>query len=310
MCERVLTILAPALQHPGAVLVDATIGLGGHAQAALERFTAIRLVGIDRDPLALQRSSERLAKDRGRVTLVHETYDAIPDVLNSLGITAADAILMDLGVSSMQLDDDDRGFSYARDTALDMRMDPALGRTAADVVNEDSVAQLTRILRDFGEERFAHRIAQRIVRTREHAPITRSGQLAEIVRDAIPAPARRTGGNPAKRTFQALRVEVNDELGTLRRAVPAALAALALNGRLAVLTYHSLEDRIVKHALVEGLHPQIPAGLPQIPDALQPWLTSLTRGSQVPDEAERESNPRASSARLRAVQRIRLGEGQ
>ena len=308
MCERVLTLLGPALQHSGAVLVDATVGLGGHAEAALERFSAMRFVGIDRDPRALHHSGDRLAKHRSRVHLVHGTYDAIPEVLNRLGIGAADAVLLDLGVSSMQLDDDERGFSYARDTALDMRMDPGLPRTAADVLNEDSVDDLTRILRDYGDERFARRIAQRITRVRQTDPITRSTQLVDIIRDAIPAPARRTGGNPAKRTFQALRIEVNDEIGTLRRAVPAALQVLALNGRLAALAYHSLEDRIVKRALTPGLHPDVPPGLPTIPESKLPWLVSLTRGAEAPDEAECSVNPRASSARLRAVQRIRLGD--
>lgn len=306
MLERVLGVLGPALQRPGAVAVDATLGLGGHSHAALERFPDLRLIGIDRDPIALAHSSERLAAFADRVLFVQATYDRILDVLAEQRLASVDAILMDLGVSSMQLDDATRGFSYARDTDLDMRMDPGLTRTAADVVNTASVAELTRILREYGEERFAHRIALRIAQARTVAPIQRSAELAELVRAAIPAPARRTGGNPAKRSFQALRIEVNDELGTLQRAMPAALDALAVHGRLAVLSYHSLEDRIVKRAITPGLHPEVPHGLPFLPKESEPWLKALTRGAEHPDEGEAAANPRAASARLRAVERLRV----
>ncbi len=303
--DRVIALLAPAIDGPGSVLVDATLGLGGHAEQALTLFPDLRLVGLDRDPEALRLSGERLAGFGERVTLVHAVYDELPEVLAGLGLRRIHGILFDLGVSSMQLDETGRGFAYAQDAPLDMRMDPSGGRTAADVLNTYSAADLARVLRQYGEERFASRIAARVVVERKVAPFTTSARLVDLIREAIPAPARRTGGNPAKRTFQALRIEVNGELDALRRAIPQALEALAIGGRIVVMSYQSLEDRIVKHALAEGAHPDVPPGLPVVPDSLQPWLRLLTRGAETADAGEIEENPRAASVRVRAAERVR-----
>ena len=301
--DRVIALLAPALEEPGAVLVDATLGLGGHAEHALTTFPALRLVGLDRDPQALRLSADRLAPFGERVTLVHAVYDELPEVLDRLGLGCVQGILFDLGVSSMQLDEADRGFAYAQDAPLDMRMDPTSGITAADVLNTYPAADLARILRQYGEEKFASRIAARVVVERQVAPFTTSARLVDLIRDAIPAPARRTGGNPAKRTFQALRIEVNGELDVLRRAIPAALSRLCASGRIVVMSYQSLEDRIVKQALAVGAHPDVPVGLPVIPADRQPWLRLLTRGAETASPAEVESNPRAASVRVRAAER-------
>jgi 16S rRNA (cytosine1402-N4)-methyltransferase len=304
MRDRVIALLAPALEEPGAVLVDATLGLGGHAEQALTAFPALRLVGLDRDPEALRLSAERLSSFAERTTLVHAVYDELPEVLDRLGLRSVQGILFDLGVSSMQLDEADRGFAYAQDAPLDMRMDPTDELTAADVLNTYSAGDLARILRQYGEERFASRIAARVVAARKTEPFTTSARLVDLIRDAIPAPARRTGGNPAKRTFQALRIEVNGELDALRRAIPGALARLAVGGRIVVMSYQSLEDRIVKHALAVGAHPDVPAGLPVVPDSMKPWLQLLTRGAEVADADEIAENPRAASVRVRAAQRL------
>jgi len=212
LLDRVVALVAPALDRPGAVMVDATLGLGGHTEAVLQRCPEARVIGIDRDTHALDRSRERLAPFGERVTLVHAVYDEIGDVLRDQGLTHVDGVLFDLGVSSMQLDVRERGFAYAEDAPLDMRMNDTEGPTAADVLNTYPAEELARILKEYGEERFARRIAEQVVREREREPFTRSARLVELVRDAIPAPARRTGGHPAKRTFQALRIEVNDEL--------------------------------------------------------------------------------------------------
>ncbi|MHC8495736.1 MAG: 16S rRNA (cytosine(1402)-N(4))-methyltransferase RsmH [Actinomycetes bacterium] len=302
--DRVVGLLAPALCVPGAVYVDATLGLGGHAQAVLQQVPTCRIIGIDRDTQALSRAQEVLAPWSDQVTLIHAVYDELPRILDDLGIDFVQGILFDLGVSSMQLDRVDRGFSYSQDAPLDMRMNPGSGDTAADILNSYTVPELTRVLRDYGDEKFARRIAQRIVAQREVQTWTTSGPLVELIRSAIPAPARRTGGNPAKRTFQALRIEVNDELGVLQAAIPAALSVLALHGRLVVMSYQSLEDKIVKSALRPGLHPDVPHGLPVIPDELMPWLQDLSRGSITAGEQEIEHNPRASSVRVRAVERV------
>jgi 16S rRNA (cytosine1402-N4)-methyltransferase len=301
---RCLDLLAPALDRPEPVYVDATLGLGGHAEAVLAAHPAVRLVGLDRDPEALRRSRERLAAFGDRVRLEHAVYDQLPEVLDRLGLDTVDGVLFDLGVSSMQLDETERGFSYARDAPLDMRMDPTTGITAADVVNTYPAAQLSRILHRYGEERFASRIAAAIVRERNRAPLQSSARLAELVRESVPAPARRTGGHPAKRTFQALRIEVNGELSTLETAIPAALDALSLGGRIVVLSYHSLEDRIVKQAFAARARSSAPVDLPVVPPGTGPSLRLLTRGAEPPDAAEVEANPRAGSVKLRAGERI------
>ncbi|HWB66753.1 MAG TPA: 16S rRNA (cytosine(1402)-N(4))-methyltransferase RsmH [Mycobacteriales bacterium] len=305
LLDRVLELLDPAASVDGAVVVDATLGLGGHTEALLERHPRLRMIGIDRDPQALARSRSRLAAHADRVQLVHGVYDTLPEILQAAGVSQVDGVLFDLGVSSMQLDDDDRGFSYSRDTGLDMRMDPTRGITAAEVVNTYPTRELARILSAYGEERFARRIADAIVRERAARPLTSSARLAELVREAVPAATRRTGGHPAKRTFQALRIEVNDELGVLERALPAAITALRVGGRLVVLAYQSLEDRIVKRTLAAGSAVTAPADLPVVPEAAQPRLRLLTRGAEQASEREIADNPRAASVRLRAVERIR-----
>jgi 16S rRNA (cytosine1402-N4)-methyltransferase len=307
LLDRVTELLAPALDAPGAVLVDATLGLAGHSLALLAAHPGLRLVGLDRDPDARAEAAARIeaAGHTERVTLVPAVFDELPDVLDLLGIAEVQGVLFDLGVSSLQLDRPSRGFSYSTDAPLDMRMDPETPRTAADVVNTYSRGELTRVLKVYGEERFAGRIAAAIERERQREPFTGTARLAELVRNAIPAATRRTGGHPAKRTFQALRIEVNDELGVLTRALPAALDALAVGGRIVVITFHSLEDRIVKQALVaeatDRTPPEMPVPMPQH----APVFLLLTRGGEAPTEAETAVNPRAASARVRAAERIR-----
>jgi 16S rRNA (cytosine1402-N4)-methyltransferase len=306
LADRVTALLAPALAGPGAVLVDATLGRAGHARALLQACPGLVLIGVDADLAAIEAARDLLAPYADRVTLVHARYDEIPAIVAEVPeTTPVMGLLFDLGVSSPQLDDPARGFAYAQDAPLDMRMDRTKDRTAADVVNGYPAAELARVLRDYGEERFARRIADAVVRERSHSPITSTLRLSAIVKDAIPAATRRTGGNPAKRTFQALRIEVNDELGTLRRALPAALGVLAVGGRVVVLAYHSLEDRIVKRELVRLSADPAPPGLPVPALAATAQFRLLTRGAERPDRDEVARNPRAASARLRAAERIR-----
>ncbi|MEU0489660.1 16S rRNA (cytosine(1402)-N(4))-methyltransferase RsmH [Nocardiopsis sp. NPDC006139] len=305
MLDRIVDLLAPALDRPGAVFVDGTLGLGGHSEAILAACPNARLVGVDRDTTALERSAARLAPYADRVHLVHAVYSEIPRALDEAGAAEADAVLLDLGVSSPQLDETDRGFAYAHDAPLDMRMDRTQPLTAAEVVNTYPVSELTRVLRAYGEERFASRVARAIERRRAQGPIESTRELAELVRDAIPAATRRTGGHPAKRTFQGLRIEVNAELSILERTLPAALSRLAVGGRIAVLSYHSLEDRLTKKAFAALATDTTPADLPvPLPDR-QPELRLLTRGAELPTDEENERNPRAQSARLRAAERVR-----
>ena len=305
MLHRCLELLAPALAEPGAVVVDATLGLGGHSEALLESFPGARLVAIDRDPAALELAGRRLAPYGERATLVHAVYDELPDVLRRLGIASVQGVLFDLGVSSMQLDEAGRGFAYAQDAPLDMRMDPGSGISAAEVLNTYPPGELVRILRTYGEERFARKIVDAIVKERAKEPFTTSARLVELIREALPQAAKRTGGNPAKRTFQALRIEVNGELAVLERAIPAAVAALAVGGRIAVLSYHSLEDRLVKQVFAAGATSTAPPGLPVVPERYQPRLQLLTRGAELPSAEEVAVNRRAAPARLRAAMRIR-----
>lgn len=305
LLQRCVDLLAPALVADGAVVVDCTLGMGGHTEAILEQVPTSRVIGIDRDPEALELASERLARFGDRFVAVHATYDEIGDVVRAQRLPAVQGVLMDLGVSSLQLDEVDRGFSYARDAALDMRMDTTASLTAADVLNTYSEDALTRILRDFGEERFARKIARSIVARRADEPWRTSAPLVDLVRACIPAATRKTGGNPAKRTFQALRIEVNQELEVLERAVPAAIEALAVDGRIVVESYHSLEDRLVKRAFAHGATSSAPAGLPVEPETHKPYLELLTRGAEEAHGAELERNPRAASVRLRAARRLR-----
>src|SRR5690606_10279405 len=307
MLDRVLALFAPALGDRDAVLVDATLGLGGHADALLSEHPSLRLIGLDRDPEALDRSRDRLARHGSRVHLVHAVDDRMPEVLADLGLAKVDGVLFDLGVSSMQLDMRERGFAYSTDAPLDMRMDPTAGITAADVLNTYPVAELTRVLREYGEERFAHRIARAVVAEREREPFRTSERLVKLVYDAVPAATRRTGGHPAKRTFQALRIEVNGELEALRRALPAALDALAVGGRIVVESYHSLEDRMVKRALAARARSRTPEGLPVELAGHGPELRLLTRGAEQASEEEARRNPRAKPVKLRAAERIANG---
>jgi 16S rRNA (cytosine1402-N4)-methyltransferase len=307
LLERVIELLAPACSADGAVLVDATLGLAGHTLAMLDAHPGLHVIGLDRDPDARAEAARRIeaAGHGDRVTLVPAVFDELPDVLARLGIPEVQAILFDLGVSSLQLDRPDRGFSYAADAPLDMRMDPTGPLTAADVVNTYSPKDLARVLRVYGEERFASRIAGAIERERARKPFTTTARLAELVRESIPAATRRTGGHPAKRTFQALRIEVNDELGALNRALPAALEAVAVGGRVVVITFHSLEDRIVKQAFAAGAADRTPPGMPVPVPELGPVLRLVTRGGEVATDEEVAANPRAASARVRAAERIR-----
>ncbi len=307
LLERITELLGPACAAPDAVLVDATLGLAGHSLALLDAHPGLRLVGLDRDPDARAEAARRIeaAGHTDRVTLVPAVFDELPDVLDRLGIAEVQAVLFDLGVSSLQLDRPDRGFSYSADAPLDMRMNPETGRTAAEIVNTYPPKELARVLRVYGEERFASRIAAAIDRERAREPFTSTARLAELVRDAIPAATRRTGGHPAKRTFQALRIEVNDELGVLERALPAAIEALAVGGRIAVITFHSLEDRIAKQTLAEGATDHTPHGMPVPLPEHGPVLRLLTRGGEAASDDEVAANSRAASARVRAAERIR-----
>ena len=304
LLDRVLALLAPALDRPSAVCVDATLGLGGHADALLAAHPRLTLVGIDRDSAALARTRDRLARHGDRVHLVHAVYDELPEVLADLGLPQVDGILFDLGVSSMQLDQADRGFAYSKDAPLDMRMNPGVGKTAADVLNTYPAGELARVLREYGEERFAGRIAGAVVAARDREPFTTSARLVQLLYDTVPAATRRTGGHPAKRTFQALRIEVNGELDVLGRAIPSALESLATGGRIVVESYHSLEDRIVKRVLADWARSSSPEGLPVELPGHGPKLRLLTRGAEQANEAEIEANPRAASVRLRAGERI------
>lgn len=304
MLDRCLELLAPALDRAGAVLVDGTLGLGGHAEAFLRRFPGLTLVGIDRDPEALRLAGERLAPFAGRTHLVHAVSDALPAVLADLGIPQVSGILYDLGVSSMQLDRVDRGFSYARDAALDMRMDPTAPLTAARVLAEYDEASLRRIFQEYGEEKLAARYARRIVERRAAEPIETSAQLVAILQDATPA-AVKNAGHPAKRVFQALRVEVNGELAVLERTVPAALDALEVGGRIVVLSYQSLEDRIVKREFQSRSTSTAPRGLPvELPEH-KPEFKLLVRGAELASDEEKARNPRSAPVRLRAAERLR-----
>jgi 16S rRNA (cytosine1402-N4)-methyltransferase len=304
LLERVLDLLAPSFAHDRPVVVDATLGLGGHTEAMLTRFDDLHVIGIDRDPDALARAGRRLEPFGDRVTLAHAVYDDVADVVREAGFATVSGVLFDLGVSSMQLDLAERGFAYAHDAPLDMRMNPEDTLTAADVLNTYTVADLARVLTVYGEERFARRIAAAVVAARAEEPFTTSARLVDLVRSSIPAAARRTGGNPAKRTFQALRIEVNDELGAYERALPAALSVVEPGGRVVVLAYHSLEDRLTKRAFARVTTTDVPRDVPFVPEGHAPAFRLLTRGAEQASEAEITANPRARSVRLRAVERI------
>ncbi len=299
MVDQIVELFTPV---PPGWVVDATVGGAGHAAALLARHAHLRVLGLDQDADALAAAAERLRPFGDRALLHRARFDSLDDIVQQLGTTPVSGVLFDLGVSSPQLDRAGRGFSYRHDAPLDMRMDQRQVRTAAEVVNETDERELAGILRAYGDERFARRIAKAIVAAR---PVTTTGQLAELVREAIPAPARRTGGHPAKRTFQAIRIAVNAELDVLAPAIDAGIAALQPGGRCVVLSYHSGEDRIVKarlrHAATGGWTG--PAHLPP-PSGVHPTVRLLKAGSWTPPAAETIANPRASSARLRAAEKL------
>lgn len=308
--DRCISLLAPGFEAARSrgetpVVIDATLGMGGHSEAMLQRFPDLHLIGIDRDEEALALAGERLQPFADRIDLVHAVYDEIPEILVDLGFAEVHGVLMDLGVSSLQLDERERGFAYSFDAPLDMRMDTSRGQTAADVVNNYSEEDLVRIIRKWGEEKFAGRIANRIVTARAGKPFTTTGELVEQIRDVVPSGAAKSGGHPAKRTFQALRIEVNEELDVLERAIPAAINATAVGGRVVVMSYHSLEDKIVKGFFQAGSKSSAPLGFPVELEEHKAELKTLTKGTEVPTPAEITENPRAASARLRAVERIK-----
>lgn len=306
MRSRVVELLAPGLDHPGAVHVDGTLGMGGHAQAVLEACPQASLVGIDRDTEALELAARRLEPFGDRVRLVHAVHDELPEVLDDLGIDRVDSILLDLGLSSLQIDQADRGFAYAVDAPLDMRMDQGTGMTAAGLLNTAEEAELSRIIFRYGEDRNARRIARAIVEERARRPFEGSAQLVRVIEAAIPAAVRhRSHGHPAKKTFQALRIAVNGEMDTLAAVLPEALDRLAVGGRMAVLAYHSLEDRPVKEAFRTACSDSAPAGLPVVPEAMAARFVAVTHGAERPDAEEVAVNPRSASARLRVVQRVK-----
>ena len=304
--ERILDLFAPALEREGAIHVDGTLGMGGHAEAILDRFEKLRLIGIDRDPQALELAAARLERFGDRVQLVRAVNSEIPRVLDDLGIPEIDGCLVDLGLSSLQIDHTERGFSYATDAPLDMRMGPDAPLSAAEVVNQYSADDLVRIFRGYGEERQSARIAQRIVARRAERPFATSADLVEVVTAAIPAAVRsQSHGHPAKRVFQALRIEVNGELDALAALLPGVIGRLAVGGRFVVLAYHSLEDRLVKTAFTRATSDDVPPELPVVPDHLRARFVALTRGAEKPTTTEIQQNPRAASARLRAIECIR-----
>lgn len=304
MLDRCIDLLTPSIQATqNPVVVDATLGLGGHSEALLEKFPQLTLIGIDRDPEALALATARLSKYAGRFLPVHAVYDEILEVITSLGFKKVNGILFDLGISSMQVDESERGFSYSIEAPLDMRMDRSQGQSAADLLNSASRDELIRILRQYGEERFAPRIVDAIIRERELKPLNSTSFLAELVKENIPAATRRTGGNPAKRTFQALRIAVNDELGALTRALPDSMSALVVGGRLVVMSFQSLEDKIVKELFVKSTTSGTPRGLPvEIPE-LAAKFALVIKSSEKATDSEVETNPRAQSVRLRAIER-------
>ncbi|QOC25770.1 MULTISPECIES: 16S rRNA (cytosine(1402)-N(4))-methyltransferase RsmH [Microbacterium] len=306
LLERCVELLAPALQRPDAVLVDATEGMGGHSEALLERFPDVRLIGLDRDTDALRIAGERLARFGDRVTLVHTVYDGIAAAVRGAGVDRVDGILFDLGVSSLQLDEADRGFAYSQDAPLDMRMDQTSGTTAADIVATYGEGDLRRIFERYGEEKLAGRYARAIIAARGVAPIERSGQLVDVLVAATPVAVQREGrGHPAKRVFQALRIEVNAELSVLERALPAGLDLLRVGGRIVVMSYQSLEDRLVKRVFADAAASTAPAGLPvELPEHA-PRFRLVVKGAELASDDERARNPRATPVRLRAAERIR-----
>ena len=290
--------------RPDGIYVDGTLGRAGHSKEIAQRLTTGRLICIDRDGAAIDAAKERLAPWLGRVTLVRGNFSELAEILRDCGVSAADGLLFDLGVSSPQLDDAARGFSYMHDAPLDMRMDASAHLTARRVVNEWSEDELRRILYDYGEERYAPAIARAIVRAREDRPVETTLELVELIKSAMPSKALREKQHPAKRSFQAVRIAVNGELDALEPMAEAAAEVLAPGGRLAVITFHSLEDRIIKRALLaQARGCTCPPEFPVCVCGNKPKLKILTRKPIVPDEEELAENPRARSAKLRVAEK-------
>lgn len=306
MLERTLELLRPAIEGKQATVVDCTLGLGGHAEALLTQFPMLTVIGIDRDDVALKLASERLAEFGPRFVPIAAIYDELAEVLEVLDFESVEGILMDLGVSSMQLDMAERGFSYAQDVELDMRMNQGTGKTAADLLATLDHGELARIFRDYGEERFASQVAREIVNTRSGSAITTSGQLNAILGKTIPQAPGRASGHPGKRVYQALRIAVNDELRVLERTMPQAIDALSIGGRIVVMSYHSLEDGIVKNALQSAATSTTPVEMPVELPGTSPRLNIITKGVERATELELHQNPRAQSARLRAAQKLEV----
>jgi len=305
MRDRCVDLLAPAiLATENPVIVDGTLGLGGHTEALLQRFENLTVIGIDRDEIALERARKRLAPFGDRLKTAHCIFDQISSVVEGFGYSHINGALFDLGVSSIQLDESERGFSYSQEAPLDMRMDRSRGITASEIVNTYEPGKLVQILRMYGEEKFATRIVENIVKARAKAPLNSTTELATLVKESIPAATRRTGGNPAKRTFQALRIEANDELGAITRALPDALELLMVGGRLVVMSFQSLEDRIVKEIFTEASTSKSPRNLPvELPEYAAKF-SLVFRSSETPTDEELESNPRSASVRLRAIEKV------
>ena len=305
MRDRCVDLLAPSIElHSNPVVVDATLGLGGHTEALLKRFPQLTVIGIDRDPQALAQAKQRLSSFGGRVKTSHAIFDEISDVVSSHGHSHVSGILFDLGVSSMQLDERERGFSYSHDAPLDMRMDATQGVTAFEIINDYEPGALVKILRTFGEEKFATRIVENIIKARAQAPLNSTMELATLIKESIPAATRRTGGNPAKRTFQALRIAVNDELGAITRAIPQALDLISVGGRVVVMSFQSLEDKIVKEIFVEASTSKSPRNLPMDLPEYAAKFSLVIRASEKASEREQDENPRSTSVRLRAIERV------
>lgn len=302
--DRCIELLTPAIEKSTSpVFVDATLGLGGHSFEMLSKFPNLTLIGIDRDLDAIAKAGARISQFGNRAHIAHSVFDRFEAVVKSFGFEKIDAALFDLGVSSMQLDVAERGFSYSQDAPLDMRMDQSQGITAEEIVNTWSHGDIARILRVYGEEKFALRIADFIIREREIAPITSTAYLSALVKSAIPAAARRTGGNPAKRTFQALRIAVNNELEVIEKALPQALNLLNVGGRLVVLSFQSLEDRIVKEAFTQVTQSTSPRDLPVELPGHEAKFKLIAKG-EAASELEIAENSRAQSVRIRAVERV------
>lgn len=305
MRDRCVDLLSPSIinsQNP--VIVDATLGLGGHSEALLQKFENLTVIGIDRDSEALAKARTRLAPFGDRFKSSHAIFDEFSEVINSFGYSQVNGALFDLGVSSMQLDEGARGFSYSHEAPLDMRMDQSRGITASEIVNTYQPGEIVRILRVYGEEKFATRIVENIVKERAIAPLNSTTQLAEIVKRSIPAATRRTGGNPSKRTFQALRIAVNDELGAIERAIPQALDCITVGGRVVVMSFQSLEDRIIKEKFAEASTSKSPRELPMELPEFAAKFKLVFNSSEKPTDAEIEENSRAASTRLRAIERV------